>query len=81
MLEPILASNNSQPDVIEAFTNRENEILELITQGLPNKEIAIQVGISERAVEFRIVQIYRKLNLTSWVELAMWATKHQICGF
>ena len=81
MLEPILASNNSQPDLIEELTSRENEILKLITQGLPNKEIALQTSISERTVEFHITQIYRKLNLTSRVELAVWAKEHQICGF
>ena len=80
-LEPILASDNGQPVAIEAFTNCENEILQWVTQGLPNKEIAKRVGISERTVEFHITQIYRKLNLTSRVELAVWAKEHQICGY
>lgn len=44
------------------LTRREQEILHLLAQGLPNKEIADQLYISERTVKFHVSTILRKLE-------------------
>lgn len=47
------------------LTARESEILELVSQGLTNREIAEQLVISRYTVECHIKRIYRKLAVSS----------------
>jgi DNA-binding NarL/FixJ family response regulator len=73
LLEPFL----SQEQVISApngeqqpasLTDRENQVLQLLARGLPNKQIAVQLGISEHTVKFHIASIYTKLQATNRTE-------------
>lgn len=57
------------------LTERENEILECLAEGMNNKNIARKLGISDTTVKVHIKNILRKLNLTSRLEAAVW--KHQ----
>ena len=50
------------------LTNRETEVLNLLSKGLANKQIAIMLGISEHTVKFHVSSIYTKLNVTSRTE-------------
>jgi DNA-binding NarL/FixJ family response regulator len=47
------------------LSSRESEILELVSQGLSNREIAEQLNISRYTVECHIKHIYRKLEVSS----------------
>jgi DNA-binding NarL/FixJ family response regulator len=64
----------SLPELIEAdltaqtLTARENQVLQLIAQGLANKQIARQLEISEHTVKFHLSSIYAKLGATSRTE-------------
>ena len=51
------------------ITKREFEILQLIIDGLKNREIAESLNISERTVEFHKQNIYLKLGVTNSVDL------------
>jgi DNA-binding NarL/FixJ family response regulator len=56
------------------LTRREGEALRLLARGLQNKEIAQQMGISERTVKFHVAAVLRKLdagNRTEAVTLAV----------
>jgi DNA-binding NarL/FixJ family response regulator len=44
---------------------RELQVLELIAQGLPNKSIALELGISEHTVKFHVGSILTKLDAAS----------------
>jgi two-component system, NarL family, nitrate/nitrite response regulator NarL len=55
------------------FTDREQEILACIVDGLSNKLIAHKLGISEGTVKVHVKNILRKLNLRSRLEIAVWA--------
>jgi two-component system nitrate/nitrite response regulator NarL len=55
------------------LTDREQEILQLIAQGLSNKIIASQLSISEGTVKVHVKHLLKKLNLHSRVEAAVWA--------
>ena len=56
-------------DVLEEpLTEREMEVLELLSQGLPNKLIARQLGISEHTVKFHVSALYTKLGAASRTE-------------
>ncbi len=47
------------------LTEREAQVLELLAQGLANKQIAAELGISEHTAKFHISSIYTKLNATN----------------
>ena len=50
------------------LTPRESEVLELLSQGLPNKLIAQRLGISEPTAKFHVSAIYAKLGVASRAE-------------
>jgi DNA-binding NarL/FixJ family response regulator len=52
----------------DALTRREREVLQLIAQGLPNKTIAAELGISEHTVKFHVGSILAKLQASSRAE-------------
>ena len=52
----------------EPLTTRELEVLELLSQGLPNKQIARRLQISEHTVKFHVSSIYAKLGASSRTE-------------
>lgn len=52
----------------EPLTARETEVLQLLAQGLANKQIAVALGISEHTVKFHISSIYGKLEVTNRTE-------------
>jgi DNA-binding NarL/FixJ family response regulator len=54
----------------EVLTSRETEVLQLLAQGLPNKQIALRIGISENTVKYHISSIYSKLGATNRTEAA-----------
>jgi len=52
----------------ESLTLRENEVLQLVAQGLPNKVIALRLGITEHTVKFHVTSILGKLGASSRTE-------------
>lgn len=50
---------------------REQQIIDKILEGLPNKLIADQLFISERTVKFHCTNIYRKLKIYNRTTLMM----------
>lgn len=52
----------------EALTERELEVLHLLAQGMPNKEIAAHLVISERTAKFHVSSIMGKLGATNRTE-------------
>lgn len=57
------------------LTERERQTLELITQGLSNKDVAYQLSITEGTVKSYVRQIFGKLGVSTRTEAAMWATR------
>jgi DNA-binding NarL/FixJ family response regulator len=57
------------------LTDREIEVLRLVTQGLRNKEIAARLGISENTAKFHLKNILEKLHAQSRTELAARAVR------
>ena len=52
----------------ETLTPREREVIQLMAQGLPNKNIAARLSISLHTVKFHVASILAKLNATSRTE-------------
>jgi DNA-binding NarL/FixJ family response regulator len=52
----------------EPLTERENQVLQLLADGLANKQIGLSLGISEHTVKFHISAIYAKLEASNRAE-------------
>jgi len=61
---------------IETLTPRETEILGLLAEGLSNKLIARELGISDGTVKLHVKAILRKLSVHSRVAAAVIAVEH-----
>jgi DNA-binding NarL/FixJ family response regulator len=48
-----------------ALTPRELQVLQAIGRGLPNKAIAVELGISDHTVKFHVGSIFQKLDVSS----------------
>ena len=57
------------------LTTREVEVLRLVGAGAANKEIAVQLGISERTARTHVSNILGKLGLASRTQAALWAVR------
>lgn len=62
----------------EALTNREVEVLKLLTRGFTNGQIAGSLELSVRTVESHRANILRKLGLSTRAELVRWAADHKL---
>ena len=58
----------SDEPLIEALTNREHDVLALVADGLPNREIAQALSISEHTVKFHLASIFGKLGVSTRTE-------------
>ena len=62
----------------EDLTPREMEVLQLIAQGLSNKELANKLTISEKTVKTHLSSIFSKLHLSDRTQAAIYALKHNL---
>jgi DNA-binding NarL/FixJ family response regulator len=60
------------------LTPRELDVVTLVGEGRPNKEIAQELGIGERTARTHVSNILRKLGLTSRTQLALWAVGERL---
>ena len=61
--------------LVEELSSRELEVLQLLAEGLPNKAIGYQLGISEHTVKFHVNAILGKLGVQSRTEAVVQATR------
>ena len=59
------------------LTAREREVLELVRQGLANKQIARRLGISERTVKAHLTSVFGAIGVTDRTGAALWAQRHR----
>lgn len=60
------------------LTDKERATLAMILSGAPNKSIAAQLEITERAIEVRRSSIMKKLNVNSFAELVRQVTRYEL---
>jgi DNA-binding NarL/FixJ family response regulator len=61
---------------IKRLSRRERELIEVLSKGLKNQEIADRLCISEATVRHHLTSIYAKLNVGDRLELAIYAHRH-----
>jgi len=64
----------------EPLTPREREVLSLLAEGLPNKEIATRLFVTERTVKFHVSSILDKLGAHNRTEAVAVATRRGLLG-
>ncbi|HXK34046.1 MAG TPA: helix-turn-helix transcriptional regulator [Dehalococcoidia bacterium] len=65
-------SRRGRPPYPGPLTPRQQEVLELVSQGLSNPEIAQRLGISTDGAKFHVSEIITRLGVTSRREAARW---------
>ncbi|MET0325997.1 MAG: response regulator transcription factor [Ilumatobacteraceae bacterium] len=58
------------------LTPREVEVLQLVGQGMANKQIARRLGIGERTVKAHLTSVFQRLGVSDRVQAALWAREH-----
>lgn len=67
-----------EPTGAPALTSREIEIVSAIRSGSSNREIAQKLSISEETVKRHLSNIFGKLGVSSRLELALLASRHNL---
>lgn len=67
-------------DLIQPLSEREIEVLRLLSTGLSNRDIAPLLFISESTVKSHVEHIINKLGVSDRVQAAVWAARHQIAA-
>ncbi|MGD8405258.1 MAG: helix-turn-helix transcriptional regulator [Anaerolineales bacterium] len=57
------------------LSEREKDVVNLLLQGKSNKQVALELGISNRTVEFHLSNVYAKLGVTSRTEAVLLLTE------
>jgi DNA-binding NarL/FixJ family response regulator len=60
------------------LSEREQEVLALVAQGLPNKLIAARLEISEKTVKAHLTRIFQQIDVTDRTQAALWAQRNGI---
>jgi DNA-binding NarL/FixJ family response regulator len=59
-----------------ALTAREEEVLALVAEGMPNKLIARRLDISERTVKGHLTHVFERIGVSDRTQAALWAREH-----
>jgi len=60
------------------LSNREQEVLALVAEGLPNKLIARRLEISEKTVKAHLTRVFEQIGVSDRTQAALWAQRHGI---
>ncbi len=63
-------------EVLRKLTRRELEILQLVSGGRSNRQVAEILWVADQTVKFHLANIYRKLGVRSRFEAARWAREN-----
>lgn len=62
-----------QPTPGADLSAREREVLDLVAEGLANKQIARRLGITERTVKVHVGNVFRRIGVADRTSAALWA--------
>lgn len=72
---------DQEDPLIDPLTNRETEVLQLLARGKANKQIALDLAISEHTVKFHISSIYTKLGAGNRTEAVRFGVRRGLVLF
>jgi DNA-binding NarL/FixJ family response regulator len=71
-----MLSAQRTPDPLDALTDREREVLALVAEGLPNKQIARRLEISEKTVKAHLTSVFRAIGVNDRMQAGLWARRN-----
>jgi DNA-binding NarL/FixJ family response regulator len=60
---------------LEELSEREREVLSLVAEGLPNKQIGRRLGISEKTVKAHLTHVFRTIGVDDRIQAGLWARR------
>ncbi len=73
----VLIEARSARQAEEGLTARERDVLVLVAEGLSNKEIATQLGITEGTVKAHLGRVFRRIGVRQRTQAALWVQRQQ----
>jgi len=73
--KPVSPDEDAGPDPLAVLTEREQTVAKAVATGASNKEIARQLGITERTIKAHVGAILEKLNVRDRLQLALRLTR------
>jgi DNA-binding NarL/FixJ family response regulator len=64
------------PDPAAALSDRERQVLRLVSRGMANKQIGRALAISERTVKVHLGNVFRQIGVSDRTSAALWAREH-----
>jgi DNA-binding NarL/FixJ family response regulator len=61
---------------LESLTDRERQVLALVAEGLPNKQIARRLEISEKTVKAHLTSAFRTIGVDDRMQAGLWARRN-----
>jgi DNA-binding NarL/FixJ family response regulator len=71
----VLLSPPSPPS-LDQLTEREREVLSLLAKGMANREIAVEMAITERTVKAHLSNVYQRIGVADRTQAALWARRN-----
>jgi DNA-binding NarL/FixJ family response regulator len=68
--------SSERPKAGEGLSSREREVLQLVAQGLANKQVGRALGISERTVKAHLGRVFRVIGVADRTSAALWAREN-----
>ena len=63
--------------VAPTLTGREQQVLDLVAEGLANKQIGRRLGITERTVKAHLTRIYQAIGVQDRTQAALWVQRRR----
>ena len=76
LLNSKLIARNLDAERLEQLSKREIEVLKLVAVGMFNKEIGVELGISERTVKNHFSSIFKKIDSSDRTQAAVFAIRN-----
>src|SRR5499427_1211836 len=73
-IDPAVRVVNSRGQIV--LTPREEQTVNLVTEGLNNRDIARELNLKENTVKKSLLRIYDKVGVSNRVELVLYALSH-----
>ena len=72
----LLESRRNRQHAPHCPAGTEREVLQLVRDGLANKQIARRLSIAERTVKAHLTSVFQRLGVTDRTQAALWASEH-----
>lgn len=77
VLEHLRQRSQAEPDELDALTEQERRVLELIGDGMTNKQIAENLFLAEKTVKNYVTSVLAKLGMERRTQAAAWVARRQ----